>query len=379
MFLVTPITIAQYFAAYAHGLLIDVRSPGEFQHAHIPGALSLPLFSDEERRVVGTAYKQESREKAIKIGLKYFGPKMVKMVEQVEKWKQERLAATGTGGIAPGQAPDAAAAEFPVVVHCWRGGMRSAGVAWLLDLYGFRVYTIIGGYKSFRHFCLRQFEHDYPFHLVGGYTGSGKTGLLHHLRQQHEQVIDLEGLASHKGSAFGNINMPPQPSQEMFENRLAMALYRASHSQPLQRLWLEDESQRIGDLNIPFAFYKKMRQSPLFFLDIPFEERLSYLVKDYGKGDIEKLVNAIIRIQKRLGGMEAKQAIQHLMDHDIRSAFAILLRYYDKWYLKGMDQHRENLAQLLRRLPLPTTDGAANAAAIVSFLASGQTDSASAH
>jgi len=348
---ITSLSISQYFTSYRHALLIDVRSPGEYNHAHIPGALSLPLFTDEERKVVGTTYKQESREKAIKIGLKYFGPKMVRMIEQVEKWLKEK---EGTRTDATPQQP------FPVVVHCWRGGMRSAGIAWLLDLYGFNVFTIKGGYKSFRHFCLHQFELDHPMALVGGYTGSGKTALLQALRQSGQAMIDLEQLASHKGSAFGNINMPAQPSQEMFENKLAIELYQYS-KHAVQPIWLEDESQRIGDVNIPFGFYQKMRQSPLFFLDIPFESRLSFIVQDYGKGDIEKLVNAIIRIQKRLGGLEAKNAIQFLMDGDIKSCFSILLRYYDKWYLKGMEVHRENLRDLLQKISMTDTDADRNA------------------
>jgi tRNA 2-selenouridine synthase len=332
-------------------LLIDVRSPGEYYHAHIPGAVSLPLFTDEERKVVGTTYKQESREKAIKVGLKYFGPKMVKMIEQVEKLMKEKEGSHTNAGSPP---------TSPIVVHCWRGGMRSAGIAWLLDLYGFNVFTIKGGYKSFRHFCLHQFELDHPLALVGGYTGSGKTALLQTLHQSGQAVIDLEQLASHKGSAFGNINMPPQPTQEMFENKLAIELYQYS-KQAAQPIWLEDESQRIGDVNIPFGFYQKMRQSPLFFLDMPFESRLSYIVQDYGKGDIEKLVNAIIRIQKRLGGLEAKNAIRFLMDGDIKSCFSILLSYYDKWYLKGMEVHRENLRELLHKISMPDTDADRNA------------------
>lgn len=301
--------------------------------------------------MVGTTYKQESREKAIKIGLKYFGPKMVRMIEQVEKWLKEKE--NTLTNVAP-QSP------LPVVVHCWRGGMRSAGIAWLLDLYGFNVFTIKGGYKSFRHFCLHQFELDHPMALVGGYTGSGKTALLKAMQHSGQAVIDLEQLASHKGSAFGNINMPAQPSQEMFENKLAIELYQYS-KHAIQPIWLEDESQRIGDVNIPFGFYQKMRQSPLFFLDIPFESRLSCIVQDYGKGDIEKLVNAIVRIQKRLGGLEAKNAIQFLMDGDIRSCFSILLRYYDKWYLKGMELHRENLQDLLRKISMTDTDADGNA------------------
>lgn len=133
---ITKLTIAPFLAAAQDHLVLDVRSPGEYQHAHIPGAQLLALFTDEERKIVGTAYKQQSRQKAIKIGLQFFGPKMVGMIEQVEQWCAARNKE----------------AERPtVLVHCWRGGMRSAGVAWLLDLYGFNVITLVGGYKTYRH------------------------------------------------------------------------------------------------------------------------------------------------------------------------------------------------------------------------------------
>lgn len=359
-------------------MLIDVRSPAEYEHAHIQGALSLPLFSNEERKIVGTAYKQESREKAIKIGLQYFGPKMVAMVEQVEQWKEEKLQGEGKKQKAvseiqkeEGKGLKAESKKqqeaFCVVVHCWRGGMRSAGVAWLLDLYGFKVYTIKGGYKTFRHWSLQQFEQDYPFKIIGGYTGSGKTVVLQQLKKLGQKVIDLEGLASHKGSAFGNINMPVQPSQEMFENQLALALYLAKQSAPTS-IWMEDESQRIGLVNIPTTLFKKMRQADLYFLDIPFEERLSHIVQDYGKGDIDQLVNAIIRIQKRLGGMEAKNAIQCLLEQDLRGSFAILLRYYDKWYLKSFEQHKEEVISPCTTLKLTSTHALENADTLLKLI-----------
>lgn len=371
--MVSGITIQQYFEQYrGASLLLDVRSPGEYEHAHIPGAYSLPLFTNDERRIVGTAYKQESREKAIKIGLKYFGPKMVKMVEEVERLRAEnqKLNAEGERRRPEGQGLDGTgekdASSLPIVVHCWRGGMRSAGVAWLLDLYGFEVRTIRGGYKSYRHWCLRQLSGQYQLQLLGGYTGTGKTEILQALAAQGEQVIDLEGLACHKGSAFGNINMPPQPTQEMFENQLALALHQAGSTG--RRIWLEDESQRIGSVNIPFGFFQHMRQSPLLFAELPFEQRLDYIVKDYGKGDIEKLVNAIIRIQKRLGGLEAKNAIQHLLEGDLRSCFGILLRYYDKWYLKSLPLHRPQLAQTQQTVPLQGTRPADHARQLLAAL-----------
>jgi tRNA 2-selenouridine synthase len=326
--------------------VIDVRSPGEYLHAHIPNAHSLPLFTDEERKLVGTAYKQESRERAIKMGLDFFGKKMVTMVESVEKLMNNKNAGFKT-----------------VLVHCWRGGMRSAGVAWLLDLYGFKVYTLVGGYKVFRNWVLDECGKDYPFTVIGGYTGSGKTLVLHQLKKQNQAVLDLEGLAHHKGSAFGNIGLPPQPSQEMFENKLALELKRCTDkisSTGNEIIWLEDESQRIGNVNIPMTLWKLIRKKHVVFIDIPFEQRLTFIESDYGKGDKEKLIAAIIRIQKRLGGLETKTAINYLLEDNVKESFRILLKYYDKLYSKGM-QNRDNWQSLITELVCERVDAIQNA------------------
>ncbi len=320
--------------------MLDVRSPGEYLHASIPAAYSLPLFSDEERKVVGTAYKQQSRKTAIKIGLDYFGIKMRPMVEEVEKL-------FGKAG-----QKETTEMQQVVLVHCWRGGMRSAGVAWLLDLYGFKVYTLTGGYKAYRRWVREQFEKQYNLTVLGGYTGSGKTMVLQELGKTGHQVIDLEKLANHKGSAFGSFGEKPQPTQEMFENLLAQKLDEAttfSTSSVLEEIFIEDESQRIGTINIPGNFWMQMRKSSLLFLDIPFEERLDYITEEYGKFEKEGMVNAIVRIQKRLGGLETKNAINYLTENNHRECFSILLKYYDRYYEKGL-HNRENLAQLLKKI-----------------------------
>jgi tRNA 2-selenouridine synthase len=362
---ITRVNIEEFLRLAASHPVLDVRSPGEYAHAHIPGAHALPLFSDEERKVVGTAYKQESREKAIKIGLDYFGVKMRSMVEEVEKISQQ---------LAVGSGQSADQKDHIVLVHCWRGGMRSAGVAWLLDLYGFKVYTLAGGYKAYRHWVLQQFEKQYAVHIVGGFTGSGKTEALSEISKTR-CVIDLEALANHKGSAFGNLGMPKQPTQEMFENRLAAALHAKASQYSIVHnsangisaadiLWVEDESQRIGDINIPVSFYRQLRVQPLYFLNIPFEERLDYIVKDYGKHEREKLVNTIMRIKKRLGGLETKTAINHLLEDNIRECFRVLLTYYDKFYLKSL-QNRDDLNAVFNKVELEKVDAATTAATVL--------------
>ena len=314
--------------------VIDVRSPAEFSHAQIPGAHSLPLFTDEERKEVGTAYKQQSREAAIKIGLDFFGVKMKSMVETAELLNSKT-----------------------VLVHCWRGGMRSGAVAWLLDMYGFKVYTLAGGYKTFRNWVLKQFDKDYNLKILGGYTGSGKTVVLQELKNKNYPVIDLEGLANHKGSAFGAIGEKPQPSQEMFENLLATELFKKGSAS--NETWLEDESQRIGRLLIPNSFWEKMRASPVYFLDIPFEERLNYLVTTYGSFGKTELIESIERIQKRLGGLEAKTAINFINEGNTLESFSILLKYYDKLYQKGL-HNRKNYDSLLNIIPCSGVNSSVN-------------------
>jgi tRNA 2-selenouridine synthase len=321
--------------------VVDVRSPGEYNHAHVPGSTSLPLFTDEERAIVGTTYKQDSREKAIKIGLDFFGPKMKRMVEEVEDLLNNRQSSKNAS-----ESKSLPTANC-ILVYCWRGGMRSGAVSWLLDLYGFKVYTLVGGYKKFRNYVLGSFKKEYRLKILGGYTGSGKTEVLKELERNEETILDLEGIAKHKGSAFGNIGMPKQPTQEMFENLLAVRLYSICHQPQMKDcIWMEDESQRIGLVNIPNDLWKTMRQSEICFLDIPFEERLQHLVDEYGQLEKEKMIEAIGRIRERLGGLEAKNAILHLESNNTIESFRILLKYYDKWYLKGL-HNRENINSLL--------------------------------
>ena len=337
------LTIKDFLAQSKDHPLLDARSPGEYDHAHIPTATSFPLFTDEERKIVGTTYKQKSREDAIKIGLDFFGPKMRKMVEEAENMISKRQLAIGNNEDSKS-----------VFVYCWRGGMRSAAIAWLLDLYGFKVYTLAGGYKAFRNHVLQTFEQPFQFKILGGYTGSGKTEVLNELEKQGETVIDLEKIASHKGSAFGSFKMPPQPKQEMFENLLARELWKKSplttHHSPI---WLEDESQRIGDLNLPNALWNTMRNAPIFFLEIPFEERLNHIVEEYGECEKEKLIDATKRISQRLGGLDAKNTIGFLDKDEMKEAFRILLRYYDKHYLKGL-HNRKDISSLLTKIDCET-------------------------
>lgn len=313
------VPISEFLDLAKENPVFDVRSPSEYKHAHIPGAHSLPIFTDAQRAEIGTTYKQDSTNKAIKIGFSHFGPQLNEYIDKVEKVISITSARK-------------------VLVHCWRGGMRSGAMAWLLDFYGYDVVLLDKGYKSYRNFVLEQFALPFQFTIVGGPTGSGKTEILHALKRKGEAVIDLEGIASHKGSSFGALGMDEQPTQEQFENNLHQQLsqYFSINSKgefiQTKKIWIENESQRIGLVNIPKTLFLNLEASTLINIEIPFEERLKFILQHYGKFSNEHLVSAIMRIQKRLGGLETKNAINFLLEKNTEECFRILLSYYDRQY-----------------------------------------------
>ncbi|PTN10298.1 tRNA 2-selenouridine(34) synthase MnmH [Mangrovibacterium marinum] len=336
--MVKQLTIDEYFNGYANLPLIDVRSPGEYQKGHIPGAHSIPLFTNDERAEIGTIYVHQSREKAIERGYQLVNPKLQHYINRSA----------------------AIAADKRVVVHCWRGGMRSASFAQHLADNDFReVYTIKGGYKAFRNHALKTFDHPFRLNVLGGYTGSGKTEILKVLQAKGEQVIDLEKLANHKGSAFGGIGQQEQPTVEQFENNLFEAFRQLDFNKPI---WLEDESHNIGRVQIPINLFRQIRSLPLLFLDIPVEERTNKLVAEYGQCKTDELAGAIQRIHKRLGGLAVKTALQSLEAGDLNEVTRIALFYYDKAYQKGMNA-RDRATVIT--IALESTNAEVNAAKIL--------------
>ena len=292
--------------------IIDVRSPGEFEKGHIPSAVNIPLFNNEERAHVGTVYKQQSREAAIKVGYTYVNPKLQSFIDESLEVAPDRR----------------------VTVHCWRGGMRSRSFAQHLSDNGFTdVKIVVGGYKAYRNHVLDGFAVNARLRVLGGYTGSGKTLILKELANRNHQVIDLEDLANHRGSAFGAIGQQVQPTVEQFENNLFELWRKLDLIKPV---WVEDESYNIGRVNIPMPLFLQIRSGLLFFIDIPKEERARFLVEDYTKCEKQLLIDAINCITKRLGGQNAKQAIDFVLQEDFYNAILITLHYYDKTYQKGL-------------------------------------------
>lgn len=304
-------TITDFLALESPVALIDVRTPGEFEHGHVPGAFNVPLFTNEERAQVGTTYKRIGREEAILMGFDFAGPKWSGFIKRSLE-------------IAPNK---------KIGVHCWRGGMRSGAMAWALDMYGFEVYLIQGGYKSYRKWARQRFEGPYTLWILGGMTGSGKTKILQDMQAMGHQVVDLEDLAQHQGSSYGTMNKMVQPSQEQFENDLATRLNELDANLPI---WIEDESLNIGKCNIPMPLWHQMRSASLLDLQVPLEQRVTALAAEYGILDKGFLVECTRRIQKRLGPEQTESAVKAIQEGRMEAFVRTVLAYYDKTYSKGL-------------------------------------------
>lgn len=297
--------------------VVDVRTPAEFEQGHICGAYNIPLFSNEERVQVGTTYKQIGREQAILLGFDLTGNKWSGFIRQALQ-------------IAP---------DKKIAVHCWRGGMRSGAMAWALNLYGFDVYLLQGGYKKYREWIRGAFVKNYRLQILGGLTGSGKTKILQLLKQKGEQVVDLEDLAQHQGSTFGSMNYLVQPTQEQFENNLGSQLAGLNKDEVI---WLEDESITIGKMIIPNTLWHQMRDCKVIALNVPLEVRVAFLVNEYGVLDKDFLKDCTLKIGKRLGPLQTKNALIALEEDRIGDFIRLVLTYYDKTYRNGLKKRGED-------------------------------------
>lgn len=293
--------------------VVDVRSPGEFVQGHIPRAVNVPLFSDAEREEIGTTYVKQGRQPAIKLGLMRVGPRLADLGAQLTAL--------------------AAAAGGELLIHCWRGGMRSASVAWLAEMLDCRVATLVGGYKSYRRWAINTTGREREINVMAGLTGTGKTHVLQALAERGENVVDLEKLAHHKGSAFGDLGEDPQPTQEQFENDLAMAW---RNTRPDEPVWLEDESQNIGKRTLPGPLWQAKKAGRFHLLELPDEARLAHLVEVYTNHPTEVLITRIEGIHKRLGGERTAAAAQAVRDGDLAQACRLVLGYYDRAYRRAL-------------------------------------------
>lgn len=318
-----PVALPEFLSLRSYLPVIDARSEGEFNSGHIPGALNLPLLKNEERVLVGTDYKKLGREAAIMTGFRLVGPRLEKLVEEA--------------GLLTGSRKKA-------LVYCWRGGMRSTYLSNFMRMAGIEATPLAGGYKTYRRAAMEAFATPLPLVVVGGKTGSGKTEILQALARCGEQVIDLEGLANHKGSAFGGLMHGPQPSTEQFQNDLFDAILRADRSRPL---WIEDESKAIGKIFLPDPFWQQKKNAPVVEVDLSVEERVNRLVNEYGPANRDEFLASMEKITRKLGGQHFNEARNLLLAGDMHGTIRILLHYYDKNYGESLDKKKE---QILDRL-----------------------------
>lgn len=333
------ITIESFIDLSVRFPVVDVRAPIEYGQGHIPGAVNIPLFDDHERKVVGTAYKQVNREAAMYAGLEFAGKKLVRLAKE-----GERISANNK----------------TLLVHCWRGGMRSRSMVWLFETMGIRCYLLEGGYKSFRRYVREVLAGPRKLLVIGGRTGSGKTDILNHLREHGQQVIDLEGLAHHKGSAFGALGESEQPSTEQFENELFRVILALD---PHKVTWIEDESRNVGKCVLPRELYSQMRESEIVFLDIDRELRARHLVKAYAMFERDDLRSCIKKIEKRLGGDRTREALRAIDRDDYYQTAMITLHYYDKAYMYSLEKNHEHY----QVLPSNVVDPALNAELLIKY------------
>lgn len=297
----------------APGVILDVRSPAEFAQAHIPGAISFPLFNNEERARVGTCYKQSGRDQAVQLGLEITGPKLASFAAKAKDL----------------------AGDQPLRVHCWRGGMRSASMAWLFETAGSKVNLLEGGYKAFRRWALATLATPKPIITLGGMTGTGKTDILQELAHRGEQVLDLEAFANHRGSSYGSLGLPPQPTTEQFGNELALAWASFDDRQPV---WIEAESRRIGTCRVPDELFQQMMRAPVLQVERSRSERVELLVQEYGKADPAQLIEATERLRKRLGGDRTQEAVESIQQGHLAIAVELVLNYYDQTYQYDLER-----------------------------------------
>jgi tRNA 2-selenouridine synthase len=309
------LSVEEFLALRTSQPVIDVRSEGEFEEGHISGAINIPLLNNEARAIVGTAYKKKGQAEAIREGFRLVGPRLAEIIQQTET-------------IAAGK---------EILVHCWRGGMRSSNFCQFAGMAKVKSQVLKGGYKAYRQFAFEAFQQPLQIILIGGCTGSGKSEVLRALKEQGEQVVDLETLAHHKGSAFGSLMQLPQPTTEQFHNQLFEEIFQLDISKPI---WVEDESITIGKVFLPPDFWLRMKNSPIVQMDVPKEVRVQRLVAEYGHADRAEFLEAMTKIVKRLGGQHFKAAKEKLLAGDMAGTIEILLTYYDKYYLESIESKK---------------------------------------
>jgi tRNA 2-selenouridine synthase len=317
--------------------IIDARSPAEYAEDHLPGAVNWPVLDDDERRVVGTEYKQVSTFDARKRGAAIVARRIAEHLEAHAQDKPQ---------------------NWHPLVYCWRGGQRSGALAWFLGQVGFRVQVLQGGYKAFRSVVRERLDAlpgTLRFVVIGGRTGSGKTRLLHALAREGAQVLDLEALARHRGSVLGGLPHEGQPSQKAFEMALWQALSRFDAARPV---FVESESRRIGALHLPEALIERMRaHGRCVLVQMPDEARVQLLLEEYGfyAEQIERFCEHLGALTELRGKAQVAQWQAQARTGQWSGLFAELMaQHYDPLYLRSSERHFAGYADAMN---LDVADG----------------------
>ncbi|MGR3763220.1 tRNA 2-selenouridine(34) synthase MnmH [Rossellomorea sp. NS-SX7] len=306
-------------------VFVDVRSPSEYEDMTIPGSINIPVFDDEERAEVGTLYKQVSKEAATDRGLEIFSAKLPAFIKQFKELPGEK------------------------VVFCWRGGMRSKAAATFLDLMGIKPYRIQGGVRAYRHWVMKQLESlemKPKAYVLNGGTGTGKTAILHELKNQGLPILDIEGLADHRGSVFGAIGMSPV-NQKTFDSLL---IKEVKGLQQAPFVMFEAESKRIGKILLPPFLLNKKEEATHIFIELPIEERIAHILKEYKLYEHhEEFVEAFRKIKRRIHSPVANTIEEELKRLNYEAVLELLLEYYyDPRYLHTAEMYSEDQKIILK-------------------------------
>ncbi len=302
-------------------LVIDVRSPSEYAEDHLPGAVNLPVLSDDERDRVGTIHNQDSPFRARREGAKEICRNVPDIIDNIDERIDDR--------------------NHPLLLYCWRGGQRSQSLSLILDRIGYQVHRLQGGYKAYRkqvHQYFQDRKWSSPLVIIYGLTGSGKTPFLHRLREGGHSVVDLEGAANHRGSAFGGIGLDEQPSQKHFERRIYQQLEGADPP-----IFMEGESRKIGRRTIPDPLFQDLIESPRVWLETRMENRVENIAREYPWPECrEDLVQAVGNLKERLGTDRVHDLQEKLRQDQLADVIETLLtEYYDPAYEKSCPDREE--------------------------------------
>jgi tRNA 2-selenouridine synthase len=305
-------------------ILIDVRSPGEFAEASIPGAISLPLFSDAERSLIGTVYVHESIEKAKMIGIEAVSSKLPELFNEITALNK---------------------VYDQLVFYCAKGGMRSASLVALLNELGIRAVKLKGGYKGYRAFlnsALPKANEPIRYIVLHGKTGTGKTDLLAMLKQRGFNVLDLENAAHHRGSLLGSVGLGCQNSQKQFES----LVYETLKNRTSDHIFVEGESKRIGNIIIPDYIFRSMEEGLHLYADSSMKNRIQRVIKDYTavEGFQNEIMEAIEKLRRYIGDKSAEGYKQLVCQgHFEEVAQELMEKYYDPMYTNDIDRYSYGL------------------------------------